>query len=87
MHFVRGTYEKSLILNDPVAFAHIDCDWYESVKVCLERIEPKLVSGGILIIDDYYTWSGCSKAVDSYFHNRSDGFNFVKKSRLHIIKK
>jgi len=87
MHFVRGTYEKSLILNDPVAFAHIDCDWYESVKVCLERIEPKLVSGGVFIIDDYYTWSGCSKAVDSYFRNRSDEFNFVNKSRLHIIKK
>ncbi len=70
-----------------MAFAHIDCDWYESVKVCLERIEPKLVGGGILIIDDYYTWSGCKKAVDSYFRYRRDEFHFVKQGRLHIIKK
>lgn len=87
IHFVQGTYNESLVLRDPVAFAHIDCDWYESVKVCLERIEPKLVSGGVLVIDDYYTWSGCQKAVDSYFQNRQDEFHFLKQSRLHIIKK
>ena len=33
----------------------------------LEFLFPKLVSGGILIIDDYGHWKGCQKAVDEYF--------------------
>jgi asparagine synthase (glutamine-hydrolysing) len=41
----------------------------------------------VLIIDDYYTWSGCRKAVDDYFADKKDGFGFCNKSRLHIIRK
>jgi hypothetical protein len=33
----------------------------------LEHLYPKLVKGGILIIDDYGHWEGCKKAVDEYF--------------------
>ena len=71
IQLIPGIYDESLILNQPVALAHIDCDWYESVMTCLERIVPRLTSGGRLIIDDYYTWSGCKKAVDSYFLDRA----------------
>lgn len=28
---------------------------------------PRLVSGGVLIIDDYGHWLGARKAVDEYF--------------------
>ena len=87
IHLVPGTYDRSLALSRPVALAHIDCDWYESVAVCLERIEPVLVSGGRLVIDDYYAWSGCQKAVDSYFRNRAGEFEFINQSRLTIVKK
>ena len=38
VHFVAGTYQDTLHPSGPVALAHIDCDWYESVMVCLERI-------------------------------------------------
>ena len=85
--FIQGYYEDTLHISQPVAFAHIDCDWYDSVMTCLERIEPHLVSGGILVIDDYSDWSGCKKAVDDYFANRQEEFEFQMKSRLHIIRK
>lgn len=35
--FVKGLYEDTLLVEEPVAFAHIDCDWYESVRLCMER--------------------------------------------------
>lgn len=87
IHLIQGLYEDTLHITSPVAFAHIDCDWYDSVMTCLQRIEPWLSSGGIMIIDDYYAWSGCKRAVDEYFANRQDQYSFVHKSRLHIIKR
>lgn len=81
----QGLFQDTLKLNAPVCLAHIDCDFYEAVKYCLEQIAPNLVTGGIIIVDDYYSWPGCRKAVDEYFKDRSN-FVFVKKNRLHIIK-
>lgn len=84
---IKGYYENTLVVNSPVALAHIDSDWYDSVMICLQVITPHLVSGGVLIIDDYNDWSGCRKAVDDYFSDSKDDFIFVMKSRLHITKK
>jgi len=63
---VKGLVQDTMIINGPVAFAHIDVDWYDPVKTCLERIFPKLVPGGSLILDDYLVWGGCRKATDEY---------------------
>jgi len=87
LHFVKGLYEETLLVNEPVTLAHIDCDWYDSVMTCLQRITPNLVSGGVLIIDDYNDWSGCRRAVDDYFATRQAEFIFEMKSRLHIIRR
>ncbi len=83
---IKGFYEDALIVSEPVALAHIDCDWYESVKLSLERITPHLVKGGYLIIDDYYRYSGCNKAVDEYFKELKNDYKFYKNERLLIEK-
>lgn len=87
IHFVPGFYEKTLWVNQPVAFAHLDCDWHDSVLTCLQRITPHLVSGGVMIIDDYNDWSGCKRAVDTYFAALKTQFTFTMRERLHIRKK
>jgi hypothetical protein len=84
---IKGYFENTLTVDEPVAFAHIDCDWYDSVMVCLTRITPKLVPGGTLVINDYFDWSGCKKAVDEYFQGKVSEFRFEVKSRLHITRK
>ncbi len=84
---IKGLFEDTLLCQQAVSLAHIDCDWYDSVMVCLERIVPHLVPGGILVIDDYYHWSGSREAVDDYFKDKKEYFSFEKKSRLHIRKK
>ena len=84
---VKGVYQESMHINSPVALAHIDCDWYDSVLTCLQQIVPNLTPGGTIIVDDYYVWSGCRKAVDDYFAaGSSDEFRFVKHSRLQIVR-
>ncbi|WP_257658524.1 TylF/MycF family methyltransferase [Parapedobacter lycopersici] len=84
---VKGYFENTITINEPVAFAHIDCDWYESVMVCLREIEPNLAPGGRLIFDDYYEWSGCRHAVDEYFGDKKAGYRFIPMGRkLHVAK-
>jgi asparagine synthase (glutamine-hydrolysing) len=34
----KGYFEDTLDPPTDIAFAHIDCDWYDPVKLCLERI-------------------------------------------------
>jgi hypothetical protein len=85
VELIKGYFEDTIHLDGPVALAHLDGDWYESTMTCLQRIEPHLVPGGRLVIDDYYKWSGCRRAVDEYFDGR-DGYEFVKHGRLHIVK-
>ena len=49
-----------------IAVLHIDADWYDSVKVVLDSLYDKVVSGGIIVIDDYGRWQGAKMAVDDY---------------------
>lgn len=83
---IKGYFEDTLRITEPVALAHIDCDWYASVMTCLLQIEPRLSPGGKLIFDDYYDWSGCRNAVDEYFSNKK-GYVFSRVGRkLHVTK-
>jgi O-methyltransferase len=64
----KGWFSESLASMDSesVAFAHLDCDWYDSTYVCLERLWPQMVIGGVILIDDYYDWEGCRRAVHDF---------------------
>ncbi len=85
VELVQGLFEDTVQLDGPVALAHLDGDWYESTMTCLTRIAPLLVRGGRIVLDDYYTWSGCRRAVDEYFAGR-DGFRMEHRSRLHVVR-
>ncbi|MFT4679817.1 MAG: hypothetical protein ACI84C_001712 [Flavobacteriales bacterium] len=83
----QGLFEDTMNFSEKIAFAHIDCDWYESVKTCLDRIMPNLSIGGTAIIDDYYIWSGCTKATDEFLANNTDKFSKQKiAKKLHITR-
>lgn len=45
----------------------LDTDWYESTRMELDVLWPRLQIGGVLIIDDYGHWDGARKAVDEFF--------------------
>jgi len=48
---------------EKIALLRLDGDLYESTKVCMEHLYPRLSPGGWLIVDDYHL-AGCRKAVD-----------------------
>lgn len=64
----RGWFHETFPEVDvsPVALAHIDCDFYEPTRLCLEKWYPALAPGGIMQFDDYASFSGCRQAVDEF---------------------
>lgn len=64
----KGAFEDTLDANEsrPVAFAHIDCDWYESVRMCLDAIAHRLSVGACIVLDDYNDYGGCRSAVRDF---------------------
>lgn len=72
VHFVKGLFQNTLPTAgiNQIALLHIDGDWYESVKVCLENFYDKVPVGGIVQFDDYGYWQGARKAVDEFFARR-----------------
>ena len=73
IHFIKGEVEKTIPNTVPnaISILRLDTDWYESTKHELQHLFPRLVSGGILIIDDYGHWEGCKKAVDEYIEENN----------------
>jgi len=54
----------------PIAILRIDCDWYASVRCCLDNLFDQVVDGGFVIFDDYYTFEGCAIAVHEFLGER-----------------
>ena len=65
---VPGLFEDTVPEHsgDAISLAHIDCDWYAPVKLCLERLGPRVSVGGLIILDDYLDYEGCRKATDAF---------------------
>jgi hypothetical protein len=69
IRFVEGKVEDTIPAQIPeqIALLRLDTDWYESTRHELVHLFPRLVRGGVLIIDDYGHWQGARKASDEYF--------------------
>lgn len=64
---VAQTLREERNLPERISVLRLDTDWYESTLAELEVLYPRLVTGGVLIVDDYGHWAGAKKAVDEYF--------------------
>lgn len=53
-----------------ISLLNLDTDIYEPAVTILENLYPRIVKGGILIIDDYGTFPGETKAVDDFFKGK-----------------
>lgn len=84
---IEGLVQETLEVNERVAFAHIDVDWHDPVKVCLERIHPHLVIGGSIILDDYDDWGGCRKAVDTFLNQFGEQYVVDANHESFIVTK
>ncbi len=73
IHYIVGKVEDTIPKQAPeeISILRLDTDWYESTMHELVHLYPRLVKGGVLIIDDYGHWLGARKAVDEYFEENN----------------
>jgi O-methyltransferase len=85
---VKGLFADTLPKNGKIkiALAHIDCDWFDPVTMCLEFVWPRLANGGFIILDDYNDWDGCTKATDQFL-SRIAGFELISQQPHAVIRK
>ena len=72
-----------------ISLLHLDMDIYEPTKFTLNKLFPYVVKGGIILINDYNTVYGATKATDEFI-NLNKGLeikklNFYKKPS-YIVK-
>jgi SAM-dependent methyltransferase len=77
------------IINTKISFLHIDVDLYQPIKDTLEHLYPKIVTGGVIVFDDYghSSFDGAKKAVDEFLkENKCSFFYEVPMGSAFIIK-
>jgi len=80
VHYIQGKVEDTVPGDAPasIALLRLDTDWYESTKHELDHLYPRLVSGGILIIDDYGSWQGSAQATDEFLEATDDNLMLMR---------
>ena len=75
-HLVKGDVKQTLseVKLGKIAILRLDTDWYESTKIELQVLYPSLISGGILIVDDYGHWEGARRAFDEFLFTQPSNF-------------
>jgi lipopolysaccharide biosynthesis glycosyltransferase/predicted O-methyltransferase YrrM len=69
---VKGFFQDTLQIQEnidnigKIAVLRLDGDWYNSTKICLEKLYDKVIDGGVIIIDDYGHFIGAKIATDEF---------------------
>ncbi len=87
----KGWFDETLQKNtsiEKISILRLDGDWYDSTMVCLDFLFDKVTKGGVIIIDDYYAWDGCSRATHDYLskHKLSNRIQQFNNTVCYIIK-
>jgi O-methyltransferase len=72
--FIKGWFKDTVPHHTPsekIALLRLDGDWYDSTMECLLHLYDHIVEGGLIILDDYYTWDGCTRAVHDFLSKRN----------------
>jgi O-methyltransferase len=72
VRYWEGWYKDTFPAFDggKIAFASVDCDYYESVRDSLAFLTPRLSPGATIILDDYGAWPGARAASDEWLSGR-----------------
>jgi len=84
----KGFFETTLPSYNAasIAYAHIDCDWYDPVRYCLAAVAERLSPGGAIMLDDYHDYGGCRQATDEFLSAHRE-FEFQEGENVLLQKR
>ena len=79
LHFIQGKVEETVprlatsnSLPTTIALLRLDTDWYDSTRAEIEMLYDRLAPGGLLVVDDYCTWGGSTKAINEFYGGKEE---------------
>jgi O-methyltransferase len=86
---IKGWFEETLPKFEcpPISILRLDGDLYNSTYVCLKHLYPKVIKGGLCIIDDF-ALPGCRQAFADYLNEMdldTPLFQSIVDSNSHVI--
>jgi O-methyltransferase len=87
---IKGWFESTVgkaAIPAPIALLRLDGDWYKSTMTCLTQFAPLVAPGGVIVIDDYHTWDGCSRAVHDYLSDHDCSERICSHNGVCFIRK
>jgi O-methyltransferase len=87
---VKGWFKDTLrdfTPPEPIGILRLDGDWYDSTMECLTRLYPFVLPNGLVLIDDYYSWDGCTRAVHDFLSQRQLTDRIASRGLAAYIKK
>jgi O-methyltransferase len=80
----KGYFETTLPAypSEVYALAHVDCDIYQSYLTCMNYVYPKMVKGGVILLDEYNDphWPGCNKAIDEFMADKPEKLIMIERN-------
>jgi O-methyltransferase len=76
----RETVPKYAAEDPNIALLRLDGDLYDSVATCLEELFRHVVRGGLVIVDDYGWWDGCTRALHDFL-SRTQATEAMRNTR------
>ncbi|HUH82970.1 MAG TPA: TylF/MycF/NovP-related O-methyltransferase [Stellaceae bacterium] len=65
----KGWFEDTLPCfpaDRAISILRMDGDWYQSTRCILRNLFAYVIPGGLIIVDDYFDWEGCARALHEY---------------------
>ncbi len=74
--------------SEEFAFVHLDADQYQSTRHGLEFFYPRLVVGGVIVMDDYKFshCPGATKALDEFLANKPEVIRIDTPDQAYFVK-
>ncbi len=74
IHLIKGSAEETIPgqLPEQISILRLDSDWYQSTEHELKHAYDRLVSGGVLMIDDYGWRQGSRNATEQFLERTGD---------------
>lgn len=85
----KGLFKDTLaeVSDKKFCLVHVDADAYESTLQCCEFFYDRMVTGSVLVFDDYgFSLPGVKRAVDDFFSGRAEVPVYLSSGQCIVIK-
>jgi|SaaInlStandDraft_5_1057022.scaffolds.fasta_scaffold59237_1 hypothetical protein len=89
---IKGWFNETLpaftkIEKRNIAYLHVDCDLYSSTKTIFEALNNQIVTGTVIVFDEYFNFSGWEndeyKAFQEFINETGKEYKYLTYNNLH----